>query len=538
MHYNNLGTHYQNLARDPTHLRKLRALKTKRTSTTTTQSPYIRTNLEPQRALGKGSFGLVELVKEVNSNRVYAMKIMHKSAMINNSQEAHLKCERDLLVEFAKRESNWIVPLIQSFQDRDNLYLVMSFMEGGDFLGLLLREEVLSEDDSRFYIAQMICAVQEVHSMGWIHRDLKPDNFLIDGNGHLKLSDFGLAFSPHWAHQMAYYTQTRAKTCADLGFDIFGDDTDNTQSATSSSANTYNFTARTLYQQPTVHTNGLTMSDILFQERLENLTFRRLCTPNRYDTITTDIEANEHAIWRRSYARSCVGTSQYMAPEVIAGQRYDHACDWWSIGCILHECLFGSTPFYDTSREKVKFKALHYSDYYNPPRRLRVQRPHTEEPIVLPHASSDVRDLLRNLICYKDQRFCVSDIRAHTWFTSHPGFDWDKLIYQKAPWIPERRRPEDIACYFEPEEQIGPMEDKFKKPRDKVLRDPICGPVAMEVRKQTAFLGYTFRKSDFVGWGSQAVRTPPPSPVLKPVVEIRVDEGLEEEVRSRSLQEM
>jgi hypothetical protein len=80
------------------------------------------------------------------------------------------------------------------------------------------------------------------------------------------------------------------------------------------------------------------------------------------------------------------------------------------------------------------------------------------------------------------------------------GFSWEKIIDQKAPWAPECRRPEDIACYFEPTDQIGPMEDKYKRPRDKILRDPVCGPTAAEVRKQTAFLGYTFRKSDFMAW--------------------------------------
>ena len=531
MHYYNIHTHYENLAQDPTHLRRLRALKTKGTSTTM-QCPYMRTNLRLERPLGKGSFGLVELVKEVTTGRVYAMKIMHKPAMINNGQEAHLKCERDLLVEFAKRESNWIVPLIQSFQDRDNLYLVMSFMEGGDFLGLLLRDEVLTEEDTRFYIGEMICAVEEVHKMGWIHRDLKPDNFLIDGNGHLKLSDFGLAFSPHWAHQMAYYANTRAHMCERLGFEVYGDGEDTPSTATNS-ANTYAYSAQYLYQQPTIRAQGTNMSDILFHRRLDTATFHHLHTNTYKPTITDEISRNECALWRRGYARSCVGTSQYMAPEVIAGERYDKACDWWSIGCILYECLFGSTPFYDNSREKVKFKACNFGTYYKAPRGQRVQRPHTENPLLLEPVRGEVRNLMRQLICRKDQRLNIERIKRHPWFTSAKGFEWDMLRYQRAPWVPERRRPEDIACYFEPEDQIGPMEGKYKRPRDKVLRDPVCGPAALDVRKQTAFLGYTFRKSDFVGWGSLAARERTPSPSLLQDVAVQVGEG-----RAESLQEM
>lgn len=514
MHYASIHTHYENLEQDPTHLRRLRSLKTKGTAMTM-KSPYERTNMHLERPLGKGSFGLVELVKEASTNRVYAMKIMHKSAMINNSQEAHLKCERDLLVEFAKRKSDWIVPLIQSFQDHDNLYLVMSFMEGGDFLGLLLRDEVLAEEDTRFYVAEMICAVEEVHRMGWIHRDLKPDNFLIDGNGHLKLSDFGLAFSPHWSHQMAYYTHTRYHMCERVNFQVLGDEADTaTATSSSNSANTFSFQPSILYTR-NIPTPTTSMADILMDRGLDGRTYRDLCAPYaKHATISKELRSVERAQWRRSHARSCVGTSQYMAPEVISSERYDKSCDWWSIGCILYECLYGSTPFYDSSREKVKEKALRWPEFYKASRRERVQRPQTANPNTLPPASFEVKHLLRGMINWRHSRLSGQEIRTHPWFYLGDGIHWDNLIHSKAPWKPEPRRAEDLCAYFEPKEQIGPMEDKFKRPRDKVLRDPICGPAALEVRMQTAFLGYTFRRSDTAEWVSTTATDPEPSPKI------------------------
>jgi serine/threonine protein kinase len=106
---------------------------------------------------------------------VYAMKVIRKSDMLRNSQEGHLRAERDFLVSSAK--SRWVVPLIASFQDANNLYLVMDYMVGGDFLGLLIRKETLSEDKTRWYIAEMILCVEEAHRLRWIHRDIKPDNF-------------------------------------------------------------------------------------------------------------------------------------------------------------------------------------------------------------------------------------------------------------------------------------------------------------------------------------------------------------------------
>jgi serine/threonine protein kinase len=495
---------YENPAHDPTHLRRLRVLKTKGVATTKI-CPYQRTGTQLQRPIGKGSFGLVELVKEVATDRVYALKIMHKEAMIKNSQEAHLKCERDVLVEFAKTESPWIVPLIQSFQDNENLYLMMSFMEGGDFLGLLLREEVLPEDACRFYIAEMICAVEEVHSKGWIHRDLKPDNFLIDGNGHLKLSDFGLAFSKNWAHQMSYYSCTRMETCGceHLDIDLRGDEMDKPDGA-SSSTNPFKTEIQGYHATPGPFQNNFMHS--LRRRPSPNGSFDPARLQQRmnsaHEPIYTSINELNNASWRRDNAKSCVGTSQYMAPEVIAGEDYDFACDWWSIGCILYECLYGSTPFYDRSRDRVKRKVLAWQRYYDPPRRERIQRPHTTSPIPLPPVSDLAKNFLRGLITEKKDRYTCNTLKAHPWFNEMHDLDWNVLIYQRAPWVPEPRRSEDIACYFEPTDQIGPMEDKNKRPRDKILRDSNCKDQAMQIRKETAFLGYTFRKSDFVGWGS------------------------------------
>jgi protein-serine/threonine kinase len=217
---------YGNPTRDPKHLRRLSLLKSKG-SAASNNNILDKADLEPQRVLGKGSFGVVSLVKKkTDNNKVYAMKVMNKEAMIKNSQVAHLKCERDMLVYSMKSRSKWTVPQLQSFQDTDNLYLVMDYMEGGDFLGQLLLEEVLTEAQTKFYVAETICAVEEVHSMGCIHRDLKPDNFLISGNGHLKLSDFGLAFSGQWSHQQQYYLENRYTLCHKLGIQVIRDSID------------------------------------------------------------------------------------------------------------------------------------------------------------------------------------------------------------------------------------------------------------------------------------------------------------------------
>ncbi|KAK2058899.1 kinase-like protein [Colletotrichum caudatum] len=171
--------------------------------------------------LGKGSFGVVKLVWDRSHRQVHAMKVIRKSDMIRSCQEGHLRAERDFLA--ASENSQWIVPLIASFQDPTNLYLLMDYMPGGDFLGLLIRENTLTESRTRFYISEMILCVEEAHKLGCIHRDIKPDNFLIGADGHLKISDFGLAFDDHWSHDTSYYKWHRQWLLSLMGVRLDGD---------------------------------------------------------------------------------------------------------------------------------------------------------------------------------------------------------------------------------------------------------------------------------------------------------------------------
>jgi serine/threonine protein kinase len=215
------------------HLRELRVLESMSQAAgmgITAISPFLD-HYEPVKILGKGSFGVVKLVRHKGqeqstpqSKQVYAIKIIRKSDMLRNSQEGHLRAERDFLV--ASEHAEWVVTLMCSFQDAANLYLVMEYMPGGDFLGLLIRENILLENVARFYIAEMILAVEEAHRLNFIHRDIKPDNFLISATGHLKISDFGLAFDGHWSHDLSYYNYHRYSLCKKLNMNLAGDEKD------------------------------------------------------------------------------------------------------------------------------------------------------------------------------------------------------------------------------------------------------------------------------------------------------------------------
>nr|VZI46530.1 unnamed protein product [Spirometra erinaceieuropaei] len=145
------------------------------------------TDFELVKVIGQGGFGRVQLVREKNTRRVYAMKMMSKQHLLDHSQSGYWE-ERDIMV---KADSEWLVACHQAFVDRENIYLCMEYMPGGDLYYWLEHYDTFTEEQARFYLAETVLALEALHGLGYIHRDLKPDNMLLDAMGHLKLADFG-----------------------------------------------------------------------------------------------------------------------------------------------------------------------------------------------------------------------------------------------------------------------------------------------------------------------------------------------------------
>jgi len=140
--------------------------------------------------IGRGAFGEVRVCKEKKTDEVVAIKKMRKEDMYQKNQILHVRTEREIL---SNSKNDWVVDLKASFQDDYYLYLVMEYLSGGDLMSLLMKKDIFTEDESRFYLAELILSVEALHKMNCIHRDLKPDNILIGEDGHIKLSDFGLS---------------------------------------------------------------------------------------------------------------------------------------------------------------------------------------------------------------------------------------------------------------------------------------------------------------------------------------------------------
>ncbi|KAF4013332.1 hypothetical protein G4228_004704 [Cervus hanglu yarkandensis] len=237
----------------------------------------------------------VRLVQKKDTGHVYAMKILRKADMLEKEQVGHIRAERDILVE---ADSLWVVKMFYSFQDKLNLYLIMEFLPGGDMMTLLMKKDTLTEEETQFYIAETVLAIDSIHQLGFIHRDIKPDNLLLDSKGHVKLSDFGLCTGLKKAHRTEFYRNLNHSLPSDF-------------------------------------------------------TFQNMNSKRKAETWKRN---------RRQLAFSTVGTPDYIAPEVFMQTGYNKLCDWWSLGVIMYEMLIGYPPFCSETPQETYKKVMNWKE--------------------------------------------------------------------------------------------------------------------------------------------------------------------------------
>lgn len=386
-------------------------------------------DFESLALVGRGAFGEVRLVrskpKREEPVQIYALKSMKKEMMILKNQVGHVRAEREALSK-ASSENKWLTALYYSFVDESHLYMVMEYLPGGDLMSLLIKEDTFSENVTRFFMAEASHAISSVHALGYIHRDIKPDNMLLDARGHLKLTDLGLCKKVGEVSASddpdAILKMLREEGVLSNEEDMTDTDVSSGKSDESSGKH------RNADDSMAMSIDGGIEVGIQCVQKNEKVGGRPSNMPNGKT--------------RREMAYSTVGTPDYIAPEVLAAQNgasgysYTTAVDWWSLGVIMFECLVGYTPFYAEDPVTTCRKILRWRQCLELPAETEAK------------LSPECIDFLTCLLAGPESRIGSSkngtefengfkQVVQHPWFK---GFDWDGLPDREGPLLPSGSR--------------------------------------------------------------------------------------------------
>ncbi|KAF5388447.1 hypothetical protein D9615_000539 [Tricholomella constricta] len=433
------------------------------------------------KPISKGAFGSVFLAKKKVTGDYYAIKVLKKADMIAKNQITNVKAERMILMKQA--ESPFVAKLYFTFQSKDNLYLVMEYLNGGDCAALIKSLGSLPEEWTKNYIAEVVLGLEYLHQRNIVHRDLKPDNLLIDQHGHLKLTDFGLSRIGLLGRQTResqigrpltrYNSRSRPPSMdsAYLSSPLIYTDVPAGGSYFSQRQQSAPRPGNSPYLPPTddVESSG--------SESLSGLHSRRSMKANdsplqSFATeLTTDLRSHSSSNGGGGTPpgeQKFVGTPDYLAPETILGLRGDDAAvDWWALGVITYEFLYGIPPFHADTPEKVFENIL---------------SGHIEWHEDWIDFSEEARDLMRSLMTLDPSERLGSngadEVKAHPFFAS---IEWDKVTTTEAAFIPQVTDPESTD-YFDPRGAIPQLfqDDEPVAITGKVNIDsPLGGPSSL-----------------------------------------------------------
>ncbi|CAG8552816.1 5145_t:CDS:2 [Paraglomus brasilianum] len=421
--------------------------------------PSIK-DFEIIKPISKGAFGSVYLSKKRTTGDYYAIKVLKKSDMIAKNQVTNVKAERMILM--TQTDSPFVVKLYFSFQSKDYLYLVMEYLNGGDCAALVKAIGGLPEDWARKYLAEVVLGLEYLHNRGIVHRDLKPDNLLIDQNGHLKLTDFGLSRigflgrqtrnesvasdgkgHKKWPSRMSSFDasssspttpdSTNSHLFPQSYFGLLLSHNKRSSVCSSGSAET-NFIGTTSAAQSAPDTPsspaGSTPLKSGFFDELQN------STSISANSLSTSTSTNNHAFInteKQESTKNFVGTPDYLAPESILGMEKNDMVDWWALGVICYEFLYGIPPFHAETPEKVFENILSrnivwYDDV---------------------EISWQARDFIERLLCMNvEDRLGANganEVKTHPFFN---GINWETILNEPADFVPQPKHMEDTD-YFD-----------------------------------------------------------------------------------------
>ncbi|UKZ77980.1 hypothetical protein TrVFT333_005714 [Trichoderma virens FT-333] len=392
--------------------------------------PSIK-DFEIIKPISKGAFGSVYLSKKKSTGEYFAIKVLKKADMVAKNQVGNVKAERAIMMW--QGQSDFVAKLYWTFSSKDYLYLVMEYLNGGDCASLIKVLGGLPEDWVKKYLGEVVLGVEHLHERGVIHRDLKPDNLLIDQKGHLKLTDFGLSrmglrnpqMTPDVGSigQPSYFSLGPAQSDPRRISNSHRSDSGGSETL-SRMVTTFSIHDSDSGSQPA--------SARMFLD--EDAVIHGSPDLAPYSTTRTSMDShgrNSHpppnmipppmALFDpEDTNRRFVGTPDYLAPETIKGDKQDETSDWWSVGCIMFEFLYGIPPFHASEAEQVFENIL----------ARKIQWPDDAdcEPV-----SDEAKDLINKLLCMDPRNAWVN---------------WETLLEDEAQFVPQPENPEDTE-YFD-----------------------------------------------------------------------------------------
>ncbi|KAL7135845.1 hypothetical protein ABFS83_11G124900 [Erythranthe nasuta] len=354
------------------------------------QRPLDLKDFRVFKKLGGGDIGSVHLAELIGTRTCFAIKVMDKEVLASRKKLLRAQTEREILQCL---DHPFLPTLYSHFETEKLSFLVMEFCPGGDLHALRQRQpgKCFPESAARFYVAEVLLALEYLHMLGIIYRDLKPENILVREDGHIMLSDFDLSLrctvSPTLVKSTSPTLESKA-SCIEPSCVI----------------------------QPSC------IQPTCFGPRFLKPKSKKV---NKKSTeVNTQVNPLPELMAEPTSARSMsfVGTHEYLAPEIIKGEGHGSAVDWWTFGIFLYELLFGRTPFKGQGNRATLFNVV-------------------GQPLRFPEGTSvsfAARDLIRGLLVKEPQnrlayRRGATEIKQHPFFQS---VNWALIRCASPPDVP------------------------------------------------------------------------------------------------------
>ncbi|EAZ45122.1 hypothetical protein OsJ_29759 [Oryza sativa Japonica Group] len=362
------------------------------------------------KKLGSGDIGSVYLSELSGTRSYFAMKVMDKASLASRKKLLRSQTELEILQSL---DHPFLPTLYTHFETDKFSCLVMEFCPGGDLHTLRQRQpgKHFSEQAAKFYVAEVLLALEYLHMLGIIYRDLKPENVLVREDGHIMLSDFDLSLR-------CSVSPTVIKS-ANPGLDAL-------------QRNNAAYCVQPACIEPSCIQPSCVAPTTCFGPRF----FKSKSKSKSKKEKSKPEAANQASLFPELIAEptdarsmSFVGTHEYLAPEIIKGEGHGSAVDWWTFGIFLYELLFGKTPFKGSGNRATLFNVV------GQPLRF------PESPIV----SFSARDMIRGLLV-KDPQHRLGYKRGATEIKQHPffeGVNWALIRCASPPDIP---KPVELDC--------------------------------------------------------------------------------------------